>query len=95
MSETVKEYTMRPVIRASDSRYNTKNTSLYFRTESLEELKPLADLFLDESGKKRIIPSISEHLTDRSLAFWIMDDGQQVKRGGVTLCTDSFNSIAP
>jgi hypothetical protein len=21
-----------------------------------------------------------------------MDDGQQVKRGGVTLCTDSFNS---
>ena len=21
-----------------------------------------------------------------------MDDGQQVKKGGVTLCTDSFNS---
>ena len=28
---------------------------------------------------------------DSSLAFWIMDDGQQVKRGGVTLCTDSFD----
>ena len=86
MSETVKEYTR------NDSRYSTKNTSLYFRTQSLEELTPLADLFLDESGKKRIHPKISDHLTDRSLAFWIMDDGQQVKRGGVTLCTDSFNS---
>ena len=42
MSETVKEYTR------NDSRYGTKNTSLYFRTDSLEELKPLADLFLDE-----------------------------------------------
>lgn len=86
MSDTVKEYTR------SDSRYGTKNTSLYFRTESLEELKPLADLFLDESGKKIIHSSISDHLSERSLAFWIMDDGQQVKRGGVTLCTDSFKS---
>lgn len=86
MSETIKEY------NRSDSRYNTKNTSLYFRTKSLEELKPLADLFLDGDGRKRILPSISDHLTERSLAFWIMDDGQQVKRGGVTLCTDSFNS---
>lgn len=43
--------------------------------------------------KKKIVPSnIADHLTSRSLAFWIMDDGQQVKRGGVTLCTDSFNS---
>lgn len=86
LSETVKEYTR------SDSRYGTKNTSLYFRTQSLEELKPFADLFLDEFGKKKIHPSISDHLNERSLAFWIMDDGQQVKRGGVTLCTDSFNS---
>ena len=42
---------------------------------------------------KKIIPlNIAEHLTARSLAFWIMDDGQQVKIGGVTLCTDSFNT---
>ena len=85
-SEAVKLYTR------EDARYGKSNASLYFRTESLEELKPLADLFLDESGRKRILPSISDHLTERSLAFWIMDDGQQVKRGGVTLCTDSFNS---
>ena len=36
-----------------DSRYSNKtNESLYFRTESLEELKPLADMFLDSEGKK-------------------------------------------
>lgn len=58
----------------------------------MEELKPLADLFLDSEGKKVIPLNIAEHLTPRSLAFWIMDDGQQVKRGGVTLCTDSFKS---
>jgi hypothetical protein len=31
-----------------------------------------------------------ELLTFRALAFWILDDGQHVKRGGITLCTDSF-----
>lgn len=49
-------------------------------------------MFLDENNKK-IIPSSSElnsEFTHRSLAYWIMDDGQKVKRGGVTLCTDSF-----
>jgi hypothetical protein len=44
-------------------------------------------------GGKKIIPqNIADHLTARSLAFWIMDDGQQVKRGGVTLCTDSYST---
>ena len=42
---------------------------------------------------KKFVPlNIAEHLTTRGLAFWIMDDGQQVRRGGVTLCTDSFKS---
>jgi hypothetical protein len=58
----------------------------------LEVFKPLADMFLDINGSKIIHLNIADHLTLRSLAFWIMDDGQQVKRGGVTLCTDSFNS---
>lgn len=56
------------------------------------ELKPLADLFLDEEGNKKIPSNIGEYLTHKSLAHWIMDDGQQVKKGGVTLCTDSYNS---
>lgn len=64
----------------SDQRYNIINESLYFRTKSLEELKPLADIFLDREGKKIIPSNISELLTTGSLAFWIMDDGQQVKK---------------
>ena len=74
-----------------DPRYPTKtNTALSFSSKSSEELKPLADLFLNEEGKKIVPYNISELLTPRSLAYWIMDDGQQVKRGGVTLCTDNF-----
>jgi hypothetical protein len=77
----------------TDSRYLNKiNESLYFRSKSLEVFKPLANMFLDINGRKIIPLNIADHLTLRSLAFWIMDDGQQVKRGGVTLCTDSFNS---
>jgi len=75
-----------------DLRYQTKNKSLYFRTQSLEELKPIADLFLNDEGKKVLPINIAEHLTPRSLAFWIMDDGQRVKTGGITLCTDSYSS---
>jgi len=72
-------------------RYNTQNSYLYFRTQSIEEFRPLAYMFLNEAGEKQIPKNIAEELTHRSLAFWIMDDGQQVKKGGVTLCTDSFD----
>nr|YP_009471405.1 LAGLIDADG type homing endonuclease [Trametes hirsuta]AVG72796.1 LAGLIDADG type homing endonuclease [Trametes hirsuta] len=75
-----------------DERFGVTNQSLYFRTEAIEELNPLADLFLNESGKKIVPHNISEHLSERGLAHWIMDDGQRVARGGVTLCTDSFDS---
>jgi hypothetical protein len=63
MEESVKEYSI------IDSRYNVNTNSLYFRTQSTEFLKPLADIFLDESGKKIIPSNIAEHLTDKSLAF--------------------------
>ena len=43
-------------------------------------------------NRVKVSSNISEHFTERGLAHWIMDDGQRVKRGGVTLCTDSFNS---
>jgi len=86
MDENIREYLR------DDPRYKTTNRSLYFRTQSIEELKPMADLFLDTEGKKIIPQNIADHLTARSLAFWIMDDGQQVKRGGVTLCTDSYST---
>jgi len=41
MEDGIKEYTR------EDNRFNNINKSLYFRTQSLEELKPLADLFLN------------------------------------------------
>lgn len=47
----------------------SKTESLYFRTQSLEALRPLADMFLDESGKKIVPSNIADHLTLRSLAF--------------------------
>ncbi len=80
------------IYKREDTRYNSINESLYFRTKSLKEFKPLADIFLDSKGKKIIPFNIVDHLSYRSLAFWIMDDGQHVKRGGVTLCTDSYTS---
>ena len=49
-------------------------------------------MFLNKEDKKIVPENIAELLTPRSIAFWIMDDGQQVKKGGVTLCTDSFKS---
>jgi hypothetical protein len=72
MDESVREYLR------DDPRYKTTNRSLYFRTQSIEELKPIADLFLDREGKKIIPHNIADHLTARSLAFWIMDDGQSL-----------------
>ena len=66
------------------------------KTENLEELRPLADMFLNEDDKKIIPENIKEDITLKSLAYWIMDDGQQVLNkkkdvAGVTLCTDSYD----
>jgi hypothetical protein len=78
MGDAIKEYVR------EDSRYKTMNKSLYFRTQSLESLKPMADLFLNAEGEKIIPNNIADHLTPRSLAFYLMDDGQQVKKGGAS-----------
>lgn len=51
-----------------DSRYNKSNESIHFTTKAMVELKPLADLFLDENGNKKISKNIGEHLTHKSLA---------------------------
>jgi hypothetical protein len=50
MDENIREYLR------DEPRYKTTNRSLYFRTQSIEELKPMADLFLDTEGKKIIPP---------------------------------------
>jgi hypothetical protein len=61
--EELKTYTR------NDSRYNKINQSLYFKSEPTEELKSLANIFLDNEGKKKIPSNISEYLSLRSLAF--------------------------
>ena len=63
MSDNLKEYSRK------DLRFQNINKSLYFRTQSLKELKFLADLFLNEKGKKIIPCNIADHLSLRSLAF--------------------------
>lgn len=74
----------------NDKRHSSVNNSIYFRTESTELLNPLADLFLSSDNKKIINANIVEYLDLIALAYWICDDGQLVKRGGITLCTDSY-----
>jgi hypothetical protein len=72
--EEIKTYTR------LDKRNFKTNSSLYFITRSLKELKPFSDLFLNKEGKKVIPLNIADYITIRSLAFWIMDDGQQEKK---------------
>ena len=51
-----------------DPRYYKTNESIHFTTTAMEELKPLADMFLDEEGKKKIPSNIGEYLTHKGLA---------------------------
>jgi len=73
-----------------DSRYGSTNESIYFKTHSSELLHSFIDLFL--VNDKKILPlDIEKHLNPITLAYWICDDGQAVKNGGVTLCTDNYS----
>ena len=43
-------------------------------------------------NKKKILPlKIQKIFNPITLAYWICDDGLQVKIGGITLCTDNYN----
>lgn len=54
----------------TDPRYPNKiNTAWHFSTKSSEELRPLADLFLDSNGKKIVPSNILDLLTPKSLAY--------------------------
>jgi len=77
----------------TDKRYpGVVYSSLHWKTKANPKLRPFADLFMLEGAK--VIPAcLHLALTDRALAYWIMDDGSPVTRGGITLCTDHFSDI--
>jgi ubiquinol-cytochrome c reductase cytochrome b subunit len=62
--------------------------SFRFRTLSYSSLNWLYDLFY-EANHKRVPETISEWLTPRALAIWIMDDGRMMRRG-VKISTEGF-----
>lgn len=53
-------------------------------------LYPFVNMFLSEGNIKILPLDIEKYLNPITLAYWICDDGQQVKRGGITLCTDNY-----
>ena len=67
-----------------------------FQTISHEAFNPLANLFLNNSKKGIKNSLILDHLTDRGLAYWFMDDGCKLdynknsKNKSVVLNTQSF-----
>lgn len=82
-----------------DKRYKKIRYSYTFSLRSLSSLIVFAKLFTkpivknDKESFIKVLPSykiLFELITPRALAFWIMDDGHKYKRGGITLCTDSF-----
>ena len=76
----------------TDKKTNKIYSSVSFATLALPCFNDYRNLFYNSNNLKIVPSNISNLLSPRGLAYWIMDDGQQVKRGGVTLCTDSFNS---
>ena len=67
-----------------------------FQTISHEAFNPLANLFLNNSKKGIKNSLILDHLTDRGLAYWFMDDGGKLdynknsKNRSIVLNTQSF-----
>ena len=47
-------------------------------------------MFISPEGAKIVPLNIKDWLTPISLAHWICGDGQLVKKGGITLCTDNY-----
>lgn len=79
------------VTNSIDKRVNKKliNSSIKFWTSSLPCFNKFRDMFYDSSGTKIIPLNLEEYLTERSLAFWAMDDGYK-STSGFYFCTESF-----
>lgn len=55
--------------KRKDSRHNSVNESIYFKVYGSELLAPLAAIFLSDSEKKVLPPSVEEHLSPIALAY--------------------------
>nr|AAL34375.1 unknown [Lobochlamys segnis]ALO21042.1 putative LAGLIDADG homing endonuclease [Lobochlamys segnis] len=68
-----------------------KKNNLSFKTLSIGPLRYYGQIFYQE-GKKVVPKNIHKYLTDRSLAYWYMDDGalKGKDRSGKRIHTESF-----
>lgn len=66
-----------------DQRENKMKTyySVKFQTLSLPCFNIYRELFYDKDKIKRIPKNISDLLTEKGLAYWIMDDGYKSQKG--------------
>ena len=85
-----------PRLTVRTNKKNNQVTTWQLETVSHREFSKLADIFLNEKGKKYIQPELIEnHLTARGLAYWFMDDGGKLDYGpndgkGFVLNTQGF-----
>lgn len=82
-------------IRKPDKRTGKVYSTIAFKSLRVEALNQYYDLFyvFNSLGKRqKVVPkNISELLTDRALAFWIMDDGGINAYKATHLNTDGFS----
>lgn len=64
-----------------DKKTNTTYQAIAFTTMQLPCFNEYRELFYDSNRKKIIPDNITELLTPRGLAFWIMDDGSKQNNG--------------
>jgi len=65
----------------TDKKTNNIYSSVSFATLTLPCFKYYRNLFYNSQGKKIIPSNISQLLTPRGLAYWIMDDGSLQNKG--------------
>jgi len=64
----------------------------YFNTVVNPELNHFAELFYTSKNRKKVPSNIQDYFTDRSLAYWFMDDGSlKSNTSAYIFCTDSFS----
>ena len=75
-----------------DSRPNKMKEykAIKFQTLSLPCFNKYRELFYSENGVKHIPNNLEDLLTERGLAYWVMDDGYKAVHG-FYLCTESYN----